>query len=165
MYCIERFWATVCKTLRPIVIRPLSVLSVCHVLSVLCILSVCDVGVLWPNGWTDQDETWHAGWPHCVNWGPSSFKKGTAPQFSAHVRCGQTTGWIKMPVGIEVGLDRGDFVLDGDPVPPRAKGAQQPPSFRPMPIVASGHCRPSQLLLSCCLKYCAIYSRRASGRF
>jgi len=20
---------------------------------------VCDVGVLWPNGWTDQDETWH----------------------------------------------------------------------------------------------------------
>ena len=37
---------------------------------------VCDVGVLWPNGWTDQDETWHAGrprpWPHCVRWGPSS---------------------------------------------------------------------------------------------
>jgi len=24
---------------------------------------VCDVGVLWPNGWTDQDETWHAGRP------------------------------------------------------------------------------------------------------
>ena len=33
----------------------------------LC-LSVCDVGVLWPNGLTDQDKTWHAGtprpWPH-----------------------------------------------------------------------------------------------------
>jgi len=29
----------------------LSILSVC--------LSVCDVRVLWPNGWTDQDETWH----------------------------------------------------------------------------------------------------------
>jgi len=27
---------------------------------VLSCLSVCDVGVLWPNGWTDQDETWHA---------------------------------------------------------------------------------------------------------
>ena len=28
-----------------------------------CCLScpVCNVGVLWPNGWTDQDETWHAG--------------------------------------------------------------------------------------------------------
>jgi len=40
------------------------------------VLSVCDVGVLWPNGRTDQDETWHAGspwtWPHCVRWGPSS---------------------------------------------------------------------------------------------
>jgi len=23
-------------------------------------LSVCNVGVLWPNGWTDQDETWRA---------------------------------------------------------------------------------------------------------
>jgi len=38
------------------------VLSVC--------LSVCNVGVLWPNGRTDQDETWHAGrprpWTHCV---------------------------------------------------------------------------------------------------
>jgi len=36
--------------------------------TVIC--PVCDVGVLWPNGWTDQDETWHAGrlqpWPHCV---------------------------------------------------------------------------------------------------
>ena len=21
-------------------------------------LSVCDIGVLWPNGWMDQDETW-----------------------------------------------------------------------------------------------------------
>jgi len=26
-------------------------------------LSVSDVGVLWPNGWMDQDETWHAGKP------------------------------------------------------------------------------------------------------
>jgi len=33
---------------------------------------VCDVGVLWPNAWTDQDETWHSGrprpWRHCVRW-------------------------------------------------------------------------------------------------
>ena len=49
----------------------LSVLSVC-----LSCLSVCDVRALWPNGWTDQDETWHAGrsrpWPHCVRWKSSS---------------------------------------------------------------------------------------------
>jgi len=25
--------------------------------------------------------------------------------------------WIKMPLGIEVGLGLGDFVLDGDPAP------------------------------------------------
>jgi len=29
-------------------------------------------------------------------------------------------GWIKMPLGIEVNLGPGDFVLDGDPaLPPR----------------------------------------------
>jgi len=37
--------------------------------TVVC-LSVCNVGVLWPNGSTDQDETWHARrprpWPRCV---------------------------------------------------------------------------------------------------
>ena len=52
-------------------------------LSVLSVLSVCDVGVLWPNGWTDQYETWHAGrlrpWPHCVRWGPTSPLKGHSP--------------------------------------------------------------------------------------
>ena len=54
--------------------------------TVFC-LSVCDVGVLWPNCWMDQYETWHAGrprpWPHCVRWGPSSSspKAGGAPNF------------------------------------------------------------------------------------
>ena len=57
------------------------VLSVC-----LYILSVCDVGVLWPNGWMDQDETWHAGrpryWPHCTRWGPTSpSQMGQPPNF------------------------------------------------------------------------------------
>jgi len=51
------------------------------------------------------------------------------------VCCGQTVGWIKMPFGTEVGLGPGHVVLDGDPAPPR-KGAQQPPTFRPMSIVA-----------------------------
>ena len=45
---------------------------------------VCDVGVLWPNGWTDQDQTWRAGslrpWPHCLRWEPSSASpKGEHP--------------------------------------------------------------------------------------
>ena len=65
-------------------------LSVC-----LSILSVCGVGVLWPNGWMVQDATWYGGRPRprrlCVRWGPSSPpKKGAEPpsQFSAHVYCG-----------------------------------------------------------------------------
>jgi len=40
-----------------------------------------------------------------------------------------------MQLGTEVDLGPGDIVLDGDPAPP-PKGAQQPPSFRPMFIVA-----------------------------
>ena len=55
---------------------------------------------------------------------PSASKRRHSPQFSAHVRCGQTAGWIKMPLGMEVGLGPGDFVLDGDPAP--LKGAQSP---------------------------------------
>ena len=41
-----------------------------------------------------------------------------------NVYCGQTAGWIKMPLGTEVGLGPGDIVLDGDPAPPN--GAQPP---------------------------------------
>jgi len=41
--------------------------------------------------------------------------KAHSPQFSAHVRCGQTARWTEMPLGVVVGLGPGDFVLDGDP--------------------------------------------------
>jgi len=30
--------------------------------------------------------------------------RGRSPQFSAHVYCGQTAGWIKTALGMEVGL-------------------------------------------------------------
>jgi len=54
--------------------------------------------LLWPNGWMDQDATWYEGWswlrPHCVTWGSSSPKRDTAPQFSAHVYCGQTVAHL-----------------------------------------------------------------------
>ena len=44
-------------------------------------------------------------------------------------------GWIKVPLGTNVGLSPGDFVLDGDPVSLPKKGAESP-NFRPMFIVA-----------------------------
>ena len=37
--------------------------------------------------------------------------KGHSPQFSANIHCGQAAGWTKMPLGIELGLGPGDFVL------------------------------------------------------
>ena len=92
-------------------------------LSVLSVLSACDVGVLWPNGWMDQGEIWHAGtprpWSHCVAWEPSSPSPkggGASPIFGQC--CGQMAGWIKMPLGREVGLSQSDIVLDGDPATP-----------------------------------------------
>ena len=38
------------------------------------------------------------------------------------VYCRQTAGWIKMPLGMEVGLGPGDIVLDGDAAPSLLKG-------------------------------------------
>jgi len=80
--------------------------------------------LLCANGCMDQDATWSGGrpWPrpHCARWGPNSPppKRGHSPQFSAHVCCGHMAGWIKMPLGREVGLGPSDFVLDGDAAPP-----------------------------------------------
>ena len=65
---------------------------------------------------------------------PPPAPKGHSPQFSAHICCGQMAAWIKMPLGMEVGLDPGDFVLDGDPLP--KNGAEPPPNFRPISVVA-----------------------------
>ena len=62
--------------------------------------------LLWPNGWMDQDDTWHGGrpWssPHCARSGHSSppQKGAELPQFSAHLYCGQTAGCTKMPLGM-----------------------------------------------------------------
>ena len=54
--------------------------------------------------------------------------KGAEPpsQFSAHVYCGQTAGWIKVALGMEVGLGTGHIVLDGDIAPCPKKGQSSP---------------------------------------
>jgi len=41
---------------RPVIKR----FALCYP-TVVC--PVCDVGILWPNGWMDQDATWHGGRP------------------------------------------------------------------------------------------------------
>ena len=67
------------------------------------VLSVCNVGVLWPNSWTDQNATWYGGrpWPtqHCVRWGPSSphgkgHSSSPLPHFLARVYCGRRIDYL-----------------------------------------------------------------------
>jgi len=58
-----------------------------------------------------------------------SLPKKGVPIFLAHVYCDQTAGWIKMALGMEVGLSPDDFVLDGDPAAPPQKGPESPPQF------------------------------------
>jgi len=60
------------------------------------------------------------------------------------VYCGQTAGWIKIPLGTEVDLGPGDIVLDGDPAPPPKRDTA--PNFRPVSVWPNS--RPSQLLLT-----------------
>jgi len=97
--------------------------------------------LLCPNGWMHDDDTWYGGRPKprglCVRWGPSPKKWAEPPpQFSAHVYYGQTAGWIKMALGMEVGLCPCHIVLDGESAPLPQKGGRTPPSLRPVFIVA-----------------------------
>jgi len=45
-------------------------------------------------------------------------------------------GWIKMKLGVQVGLGPGHIVSDGDPAPLPKKGAEPPPNIPPMSVVA-----------------------------
>jgi len=62
--------------------------------------------LLWSNGWMEQDTTWYGVRPRprrqCARLGPTSpTGTGTAaPHFSAHAYCGQTAGWIVIPLQI-----------------------------------------------------------------
>ena len=127
--------ATVCKTVRPMLWN-----CCLSVLSCPACLPICNVGVLcqtvrWVKMKLVLDEN------------PAPLpKKGAQPQFSAHVCCGQTAGWIKMPLGTKVCLGPNHIVLHGDPVPQKGHS----PNFRPMSIVA----KRSLLLSTCCRSHC-----------
>ena len=61
-----------------------------------------------------------------------------------HMNVIDTSIWMKIPRGTKGDLSPDHIMLDRDPVPPPAKGAQHPPSAH----VYCDHGRPSQLLLS-----------------
>ena len=64
-----------------------------------------------------------------------TLKEAQPPNFSSHVYCGQTAGWIKMSLDTKVGLGPDHIVLDGNPAPPPPKGKSSP-NFRPMSLMA-----------------------------
>ena len=74
-----------------------------------------------------QYATWFGG-----RLSPGNFvldgDRASPPQeeFSAHVYCGKTAAWIKMPLGTEVGLGPDHIVLDGDPAPLPKRGRSRP---------------------------------------
>ena len=109
-------------------------LSVC-----LSVCPVCNVGVLWPNGWMDQDETWHAGGlgpGHIVLDGdpaPRSPKRGQTPNYRP-----MSVVAKRLDQDATLYADRPrprHIVLDGTQLPPQKKMGQTP-NFRPMSIVA-----------------------------
>ena len=67
----------------------------------------------------------------------SPYVTGPLSCLSVTLVCGQTVGWIKVPLGTEVGLGLGDTVLDGNPIATPKRGTA--PNFRPMSIVAKRH--------------------------
>jgi len=114
-------------------------------------LFVCNIGVLWPNSWIDQDATWCGGRPrprpHCVRWGASSpccTERGTAvfePDVCIHINCGPCLLWPNSWMDQDATWYRGrprrrwHCVKLGPSFP--WKGAQQPPPiFWPMSVVA-----------------------------
>jgi len=59
---------------------------------------------------------------------PVLSKFADAGKTAAHVYCGQTAGWIRMPLGTEVCLGPGNIVLVGDLSPPK-RYSSPPPHF------------------------------------
>ena len=99
-------------------------------LSCLSSLSGCDVDVLWPNGYDNNNNN-----PICK-----------APE------CQKTSvvGWIGMPLGTDVGVSQGHIVLDGDPAPLSQKGHRSPH------FSVHVYCGPTVAHLSYCWALCIV---------
>jgi len=82
-----------------------------------------------------------------VGLSPGDFElDGEATQFLAHVYRGQMAGWLKTPLGTEVGIGRGHIVVDGG-LSSRERGTAA--SLFSAHVYCGYGC-PSQLLLSFC---------------
>jgi len=109
------------------------------------VLSVCTfgVGLLWPNGWMDQDATWYGSRPlprrDCVRWGSSSTHTGRStavpPLFGPCLLWrldDQDTSYGRRP------RPRRHCVMGTQLPCPQRKGAQQPPILSPYLLWPTG---------------------------
>jgi len=110
--------------------------------TVLCpsSLSVCDVGLLWPNGCMDHDETWHEGrpgpGPHCVRWGTSSPSQRAQPPIFGPCLL-WPNGWKYQDVTWYGARPRPRrLCVRWGPRSPSPVGDTAAPTFRPMSVVA-----------------------------
>ena len=121
-YCPKHpFRGTVCKT---VCLMLPDRCPVCHVF--LSVLSVTLVHCIMDGSRRNLARTVGLGPGHIVLDGdPAPHKRGTAaPTILAHVCCGQSAGWTKMPLGMEVGLGPGHILLDVDPAAPKGHSPQ-----------------------------------------
>ena len=92
--------------------------------------------LLWPNGWMDQDGTWHGGGsqsrPHCARWGPSSLpQKGAEPPIFGPCLL-RPNGCMGHDATWYGGRPRPDnIVLDGDLASLPKRGSRAPSIFGP----------------------------------
>ena len=95
---------------------------------------------------------------------PSS-KGGQSPPIFGPCLLLQTAGWMKLVLGMEIGLSPGDFVLDGDPVPFPQKGAEPPYQiFGPFLLWPNGSMHQNATWYGCWPQPRGLYVRWGSNR-
>jgi len=95
----SHFWATICRTVHPILSDRCLSCPVC-----LWRWCFCSQTVGWIKMSLDTEVGLAPG--HILlddDPAPLSRKRHSTPHFSAHVYCGQTAGWIRMPFGMDYG--------------------------------------------------------------
>ena len=98
-------------------------------------------GLLWPNGWMDQDATWYGGKRRprrrCVRWGHSTFLKGAQPPVFGSCLL-WPNGWMdEDAIWYRCRPRPRPHCIRRDPSSSRKGHGSPPPSFRPMSTVAT----------------------------
>jgi len=106
---------------------------------VLSVCPVCNAGILWPNGWMDQDASWYGGKRPFLKRFALCYRTVVCVCLSVTlVYCSQTVGWTKMALGMEVGLVSRRHDVRWGPSSPTERGTTCPPLFGPCLLWPNG---------------------------